>query len=292
MAPAPSALAALGVAGVYINLDRSVDRRAHVDAELARHGLAADYVRFPGIDAGQAGAGSALEPGEIGCFRSHCAVLRLFASGERHLHVAEDDVVFSSRFAAVTGELVRAGMLDRYDLIFLDTVVAVGLELVSEFRRLLERNVSRAQQGAATPIIVLDFHHHRFAGTSSYLVSRRAIARLAGLLERELAAGPTLPLDLQYGRLTQTDGLRVGCAFPFATTVRLESAAETTIVGREGGEAIRFACDLLRYAFYADCDWDVARRAIEAIAPSLLMDTQDRIIGAAFAQATRAIPRR
>jgi hypothetical protein len=168
----------------------------------------------------------------------------------------------------------------------------VGLELVSEFRRLLERNVLRAQQRAATPVIVLDFHHHRFAGTSSYLVSRRAIARLAGLLERELAAGPTLPLDLQYGRLTQTDGLRVGCAFPFATTVRLESAAETTIVGREGGEAIRFACDLLRYAFYADCDWDVARRAIEAIAPSLLMDTQDRIIGAAFAQATRAIPRR
>ncbi len=55
---------------------------------------------------------------------------------------------------------------------------------------------------------------------------------------------------------------------------------------------MRFACDLLRYAFYADCDWDVARRAIEAFAPSLLTDAQDRIIGAALAQATRVIPRR
>lgn len=286
-------MAALGVAGVYINLDRSTERRARVETELARHGLASDYVRFSACEAGPAdSAGSALKPGEIGCFRSHCSVLRQFGSGERHLHIAEDDIVFSSRFAAVTGELVRSGMLDRYDLIFLDTVVAVGLELVGEFRRLLERNAARAERGAAAPVIVLDFHHHRFAGTSSYLVSRRAVARVAQLLERELAAGLTLPLDLQYGRLVQTDGLRVGCAFPFATTVRLESAAETTIVGREGGDAIRFACDLLRYAFYADCDWDVARRAIETIAPSLFTETQDRIIGAAFAQATRAIPRR
>lgn len=293
MVAAPSPLAALGVAGIYINLDRSAERRAHVEAELDRYGLTSDYVRFPACEAGpKDSAGSTLEPGEIGCLRSHSAVLRQFAGGERHIHIAEDDIVFSSRFAAVAGEIVRSGMLARYDLVFLDTVVAVGLELVSEFRRLLERNVSRAQSGAATPLIVLDFHHHRFAGTSSYLVSGRAIARVAGLLERELARGPALPLDLLYGRLMHTDGLRVGCAFPFATTVRLESASDTTIVGREGGEAIRFACDLLRYAFYADCDWQVARRAIESIAPSLLTDTQDRIIGAAFAQATRAIPQR
>jgi hypothetical protein len=143
-----------------------------------------------------------------------------------------------------------------------------------------------------TPVVVLDFRQHRFAGTSSYLVSRHAVARVVKLLERELTAGPTLPLDLQYGRMIETDGLRVGCAFPFATTVRLDSASETTIVGREGGETLRFACDLLRYAFYADCDWDVARRAIEATAPSLLVDAQDRIIGAAFAHATRVILRR
>ena len=289
----PSPLAALGVAGVYINLDRSVERRAHVEAELSRHGLVSDYVRFPGYDAGPKDSeGLTLEPGEIGCFRSHCAVLRQFAAGERHVHIAEDDIVFSSRFAAVVGEVVRSGILAQYDLVFLDTVVAVGLELVSEFRRLLARNVERVNPGAAAPVIVLDFHHHRFAGTSSYLVSRHAIARVAMLLERELALGPTLPLDLLYERLMRTDGLRVGCTFPFATTVRLDSASDTTIAGREGGDAIRFACDLLRYAFYADCDWEVARRAIETIAPSLFTDTQDRIIGAAFAQATRAIPRR
>jgi len=157
MAAALSPLAAHGVAGFYVNLDRSIDRRAHVEAELARHALTADYVRFPGYDAVRAdAAGAALAPGEIGCFRSHCAALRQFASGEHHLHVAEDDIVFSSRFAAVTGELVRAGMLDRYDLIFLDTVVAVGLELVSEFRQLLERNVSRVQRRGVDDVSVAD----------------------------------------------------------------------------------------------------------------------------------------
>lgn len=290
---ASSPLSAIGVAGAYINLDRSALRRAHVESELRRHGLAADYVRFsahePGPDEWR---GSPLERGEIGCFRSHCALLRQFASGGRHLHVAEDDIVFSSRFAPVTAELVRSGTLDRYDLIFLDTVVAVGLELVIEFRRLQELNASRARRGEPTPVIVLDFRQHKFAGTSSYLVNRNSIARVAGLLERELASGPTLPLDLQYGRFIGTDALRVGCAFPFVTTVRLESAAQTTIAGREGGDAIRFACDLLRYAFHAECDWEVARAAIEGIAPSLLTDTTDRIVGAAFAQATRAIPGR
>ncbi len=185
-----SPLAALGVAGVYINLDRSPERRAHVEDELARHGLVSDYVRFPARDAAQAGSGaSPLEPGEIGCFRSHCDALRQFAAGKHHVHVAEDDIVFSSRFAAVTGELIRSGMLERYDLVFLDTVVAVGLELVSEFRRLFERN-SRTETGVPTSLVVLDFRQHRFASTSSYLVSRRAVARVAKLLERELVTGP------------------------------------------------------------------------------------------------------
>jgi len=289
MPAASSPLAAVDVAGVYINLDRSTGRRAQVEAELARHGLSSDYVRFPAVDGRRAGTGaSPLGPGEVGCFRSHVGALRLFAGGDRHVHVAEDDIVFSSRFAAAAGELVRSGTLDRYDLVFLDTVVAVGLELVSEFRRLFERQAPRADAGAVRPITVLDFRQHKFASTSSYLVNRGSVERVAGLLERELAAGPALPLDLHYCRLMETDGLRVGCIFPFVTSVRLESAATTTITGREGGDAIRFACDLLRHAFFVDCDWDVARRAIETLAPSLLTDPQERIIGAAFALATKA----
>ena len=289
MPAALSPLAALDVAGVYINLDRSTGRRAQVEAELARHGLSPAYVRFPAVDGRQVeSATSPLGSGEIGCFRSHVGALRLFAAGDRHVHVAEDDIVFSSRFAAVAGELVRSGTLDRYDLIFLDTVVAVGLELVSEFRRLFERQAQRADPEAARPVTVLDFRQHKFASTSSYLVNRRSVARVADLLERELAAGPTLPLDLHYCRLMETDGLRVGCVFPFVTSVRLESAATTTIDGREGGDTIRFACDLLRHAFFVDCDWEVARRAIEAYSPSLLTDPQDRIVGAAFALATNA----
>ena len=279
----------MDVAGVYINLDRSTVRRAQVEEELRRHGLASDYVRFPAVDGKQVGsAASPLGPGEIGCFRSHVGALRLFAAGDRHIHVAEDDIVFSARFAAVAGELVRSGTLDLYDIVFLDTVVAVGLELVSEFRRLFERQAPHADPGTTRPITVLDFRQHKFASTSSYLVNRRTVARVASLLERELAAGPTLPLDLQYCRLMETDGLRVGCVFPFVTSVRLESAATTTIDGREGGDTIRFACDLLRHAFFVDCDWEVARRAIEAFRPSLLADPQDRIVGAAFALATSA----
>ena len=40
----------MSVIGFYINLDRSPDRRAHMETELARHNLQDRYNRFAGTD--------------------------------------------------------------------------------------------------------------------------------------------------------------------------------------------------------------------------------------------------
>ena len=49
----------------YINLDRRVDRRKEIEAELDN--LGASYERFPAIQT---------SPGCIGCAQSHLAVLK------------------------------------------------------------------------------------------------------------------------------------------------------------------------------------------------------------------------
>jgi GR25 family glycosyltransferase involved in LPS biosynthesis len=282
-----SQLAALDVTGLFINLDRSPERRAAVEAQLARFGLAADYARLPGVEGTEFDPGrSPLTRGEVGCFRSHLGALHAFAAGTRHLHVVEDDVVFSSRLVPVINELIRSGTLERYDLVFLDTVVGVGVELVRIYRRLYGRQTRRGTgdvSDGGQPFAVLDFRNHEFAGASSYLVNRASIAKLAALLERELAAGPNTPLDLCYCKLMQSDSLRVACVFPFVTTVRLDSALKTTIGGREGGEPVRFSSDLLRYSFFAEREWATARDAIDAFDPALRVDPHDEIVGMAFA---------
>jgi glycosyl transferase family 25 len=69
---------------IYINLDRRTDRRAEMEAELAKIGMTAE--RFPAIER---------KPGALGCGLSHLAVLRK-AKEERweNVLILEDDFTF------------------------------------------------------------------------------------------------------------------------------------------------------------------------------------------------------
>jgi hypothetical protein len=68
----------------YINLDRRLDRRAEIEAELAAVGLHGE--RFAGIER---------TPGIVGCGQSHLAVLRLARDrGLKNVLIFEDDFQF------------------------------------------------------------------------------------------------------------------------------------------------------------------------------------------------------
>ena len=60
-----------GFRGIYINLDRSTDRRRNVERQLARLDLADAYVRLPAVDGRKLKPVGVLNPGIVGCFRSH-----------------------------------------------------------------------------------------------------------------------------------------------------------------------------------------------------------------------------
>lgn len=75
---------------MYINLDRRVDRKAHVESQMVEHlGMASEVVhRFKAIETPGNGA--------IGCTRSHIQCLKNARdAGYPHVLVVEDDIFFT-----------------------------------------------------------------------------------------------------------------------------------------------------------------------------------------------------
>jgi len=98
----------LGLDAIYvINVRSFTDRRRHVEAELAKFGLTAEFVHehdavdlTPEIDARWFVEGNGLRPNQKSCALKHVRALeRIRDQGCRHALVLEDDVVLSPGFA-------------------------------------------------------------------------------------------------------------------------------------------------------------------------------------------------
>lgn len=94
----------------YINLDRRADRREQIEGELARMGLSG--TRFPAIED---------TPGNVGCFKSHLAVLKLAKEQDwENILIFEDDFEFLVTKDQLEAELrafFESGV--RYDVLML-----------------------------------------------------------------------------------------------------------------------------------------------------------------------------
>lgn len=152
-----------------INLERSVERRAWMERELARAGVKAEFVKA--VDGRRFGARCAaalnahhsvtyrLSPMEAALILSHRKVWRrFFASGARHAVVLEDDVHLGAGFS---------GLLDAdleqiaFDIIKLETsgqVVRLGRRIEG---RIGDRELRRLRS--------------THWGTAAYLIRREAI---------------------------------------------------------------------------------------------------------------------
>lgn len=104
---------------LYINLDRSLDRREQVEAEIAKAGVAAG--RVPGFDGKRdigmlpttysatrrMFVGKQLNPAEIGCVESHRRALRMLGEGGDAFGVIlEDDVELLDGFRSAVDALI------------------------------------------------------------------------------------------------------------------------------------------------------------------------------------------
>ena len=258
--------------GVYINLDRSTERRAAMEAQIARYGLAGRYRRFRAADGNILGAPTKLSESEIGCFISHLLVLSEHLDCPVPVHVVEDDVEFSSLMAGTISGLIFADLMTRHDILFLDNVIApLGSQLLRLLRRgkaAIDRCIVRDAQGNAVGVELMETYH--VAGSTSYLINPRSTRKLKAVYDEALAGGAQEPVDLLIRRKGQEGALRVGCVFPFLTSVRLDEV-ETTIPGRTRDARSIAAGNLLRHAFFVE--HDIAE--LNALAEKLLAPSAD-----------------
>lgn len=256
--------------GVYINLDRSADRRAEMEAELARVGLTQRYKRHPAADGNEAKVNSPLKnAGEIGCFLSHAAALKANAGTDRHLHILEDDVVFATSTARTLDGLIADGALENFDILYTDIAMPLANDSYRDFKNLFDRAVTRDAAGkiARVAFQTLDVQSVSFHSASSYVVNKKSFAKIAALYDAEIAAGIRAPVDDFLHLQAKVGAIRSGCVFPFITSVRVEHTLDSTVRIKPDVTRKFTATNIGRYSFFIDCDWQTCQRLMDTYIP-------------------------
>jgi GR25 family glycosyltransferase involved in LPS biosynthesis len=248
--------------GRYINMDASTDRRAAMEAQFERIGLADRYARFAGAD-GRAldGSRSRLSPGELGCFMSHYRCLVESDVEGHHIHIVEDDVVLAPQAASLL-ELAIGDATPTCDLLFTDIFVPLNttvlFELMKEYRAtgLLGQRLTAPETRMPAYVMYPNLAPMPFGGATSYIVNRDARAKVIALLEEEIARGPNHPIDMVYRILVNEGRLGARCTIPFLTSIEPSSICDSTIIGRTQDNDSALAFYALRSFFYLARDDD------------------------------------
>lgn len=244
--------------GLYINLDRSPDRRREIEAELQKHNLAGLYARFSAVDgAKEASSNSKLKPGETGCFLSHYRALLAARESGAGVHLLEDDAILSDQLGPTAKLILGSRLFEQYDILFTDTFVHPNLQEIKNYKEIFNTLIpDPAHPPAAIKFKTFSLAGRKMATTPSYFVGAKTIPRVLEVFKREIDAGLSLPLDLFMRKAVDEGRLRIGCLFPFVTSVRLEHILNTTITARDKQETNPsvLALALLRYSFFVGRD--------------------------------------
>lgn len=248
-----------------------------MEAQLARHGLANRYRRFSAADGNTLGVSTSLSNSEMGCLTSHYLVCRENLEAREHLHVVEDDVMFSGAMDKTIGLIVTSGLIDKYDILFLDTVInpfAGGFPF-REYKALYDQCVIRDERGNATKV---NFKAIEYIATStSYLLNYRSIKKVLSVYDGVVAGGPKNAVDIMLRKKGQSGALRVGCLFPFLTSIRLDDVA-STITGRSSDDLSALVINLARHSFFVDCDIHALLDYAEKVLPPPATQPHSRLL--------------
>jgi hypothetical protein len=232
--------------GRYINLDRSVARRATIDAGLSGAGVAGRYERFAGIDGVEAAKSreTTLRAGYLGNWLSHEGVLAE-RRGSRHLHIIEDDASLPPLAASMFDEILRRAdcELGSWDLLFTDTAPSIETRAyVALAEHVL--HYPRTKRIGFVPLKQIDF-----AGMASLFVNGKSIGKYREIIAGRWSDG--VPIDLFLRDRVHEGTLVAYVTAPFLTTISLASS-ESEVLGQN--DFSREVMDLYRRAFYIGAD--------------------------------------
>lgn len=215
----------------YINLDSATARRSNMENQLANLELTGCVERFSAVASAE-GQGH-LSPGEVGCFRSHIAIISKISELSGELSganlILEDDVVLEDRIKEIDNFVNGLPSNLEWDIIFcsyLPDFLNVRLmmtmcEIMNSLKN--EPNVN-----------LIGYHAKGLYcyGTQSYIVNPNRAASLSKILSEHLHSSHPLPIDHFYKHLIETDQIKALCLFPFLAYVDLESTSGIASAGR------------------------------------------------------------
>ncbi|PBI86157.1 Glycosyltransferase family 25 (LPS biosynthesis protein) [Variovorax boronicumulans] len=241
--------------GCYINLERSTERRAAMDAQLQRLGLTQVH-RLAAIEAQTLAPGNtAITPGERACFLSHAEALTR-ANPDESLLVLEDDAQLSEALPAV----LRSGALAQLeaegcDIAFLECQPVTStqhlLALWHSLQRRLPPRDSSAPRHALTGIDFLDARTLYNWGAVAYVVTPKGLRVLPALLQEAITHGPLQPYDLTLGSFLRDGRLQGVVLSPFLATPAWGSHADSTLGSPAESAAHDVLGGALRRLFFA-----------------------------------------
>jgi GR25 family glycosyltransferase involved in LPS biosynthesis len=226
--PEPEPNASSVILGRYINLESSLDRRQTCISEIESANLAGLYTRLPAISGAEAKAyhpDSPYTDGKLGCWLSHLEAIKQSFYNNNHLHILEDDFVFTPKFSQFYNDFDSLlSNLESWDIIFCDIDLA-GMHNVDQMNKLIRRVVKLEHSGKIELANAVPLYA---AGNSSYIVNRTSKKKVYELMENGLDSG--LPNDLYLRKLLRENKLIGYVTLPFVTSIS-NQFNDSTILG-------------------------------------------------------------
>jgi GR25 family glycosyltransferase involved in LPS biosynthesis len=259
---------------LYINLDAQTERRAALECNFdAKKADGWRLFRFKAVEASQVDAlniaGNA-RPAEKACFASHKTLLRENIGRDTPVMIMEDDAIIGNRTCMAIDTGIRNIDSNSWDILFTDICVPnVGAwaDLVRIRRQFMKSGELR----------FLDLSQIPFAGTTSYIVNPKSIAKLCDLIDEVTSID--LAYDLYLRNATYQSRLRSSVFIPFVTSISHLSQKSSIQENSDGspGEVL----DLFRKMMWLDRDLSLHTELIESLREEH-SNEESRMFGALF----------
>jgi hypothetical protein len=200
------------ISGLYINLDRAVERRSAIERQLAALDLPYPVRRWPAVDgSAQKERPPNLTPSQHGCWLSHLSAIENSIENDDHLYVVEDDALLSDGLVDLPSvvQAIESASAGDWDLLYLDATVVEVEDMCSMFEW-TER--ARRDQQLGFVRVPRSFTLY---GLLSYVVNARRKRSVCHFLREHIGRGK--PIDSITAHGIQQGALKAYVTVPLLT---------------------------------------------------------------------------
>ncbi len=236
--------------GYFINLADAHERRAHMESELRRLGLDDIYSRVEAVDGRTLTVPSHVRigPGKWGIWMTWRRLLEQSAGSDSHVHILEDDIVFSDRFSPFMRDLDGLLQGRKWDLLYTYMMTTFSPINVRKMVRILQ---DTRRDGKIALINARDFFR---ASNASVLINKDSLAKVRSYLGDDVDG--RWPLDHQFGSLLRSGKLTALATIPYLAKlgdIHLDSQIDP-LEGTDKPERYQHAWMLVNEMFFDGVD--------------------------------------